>query len=219
MTPKTYYPMYADLQGRACVVIGGGRVAERKALTLLRCGASVTVVSPLVTRRLAQYARQRTIRHIKRAFRPTDVQGAWLVFAATDDQRTNARAYRAATAQRVFVNVVDQRPLCSFIAPAIFRRGPLTVAVSTGGQSPTLAKRVRSDVGQALGEGYVPMLRLLSGLRGAAKRRLPGYQERQRYFDRLVNGPVFRLVRTGRVLEARRAALQLLARQQGKRVN
>ena len=208
---NAYYPLFADLGGRRCVVVGGGLVAQRKVTTLLGFGAQVTVVSPVVTRRLAAYARQGKIRHARRVFRPADLRGAWLVYAATDDARINALVSRTTRQRRIFANIVDQTPLCSFIAPAIFRRGPLTVAVSTAGSSPSLAKKLRSEIGQRIGREYGPMLRLLANLRGVAKRHLPSYRDRKRYFDQLVHGDVFTLVRRGRVREARRAALVLLA--------
>lgn len=216
MKPKAYYPLFADLNGRRCVVIGGGLVAQRKVTTLLRYGAKITVVSPSVTRRLAAYAKQGRIRYVARRFRPADLRGAWLVYASTDDQRMNEQVFREATRRRILTNVVDQKPLCSFIAPAIVRRGALTVAVSTGGASPALAKKVRSDIGRVLGSGYVPMVRLLDGLRGVAKHALPSYADRKRYFGELVEGRVFGLMRAGKSREARRVALRVLARHAAK---
>lgn len=213
MTPRAYYPVFADLTGRQCVVIGGGLIAQRKVTTLLGYGAKVVVVSPTVTRRLAAYARQGDIRHVARRFRPADLRGAWLVYAATDDQRINELAARATRTRRIFANVVDQTPLCSFIAPAIFKRGALTIAVSTGGVSPSLAKRIRRELGERIGPEYTPMLRLLASLRGLAKQTLPSYRDRKRYFDGLVHGRVFSLVREGKTQAARRQALALLARQ------
>ena len=124
----------------------------------------------------------------------------------------NELVYRTATALRVFANVVDQKLLCSFIAPAIFRRGALTIAVSTGGGSPALAKQLRRYLQRTIGREYAPMLRLLAGLRGIAKRRLPSPRARKRYFDALVQGRVFGLVRGGKRRAARQAALALLAR-------
>lgn len=212
MENKAYYPMFADLSGRVCLVIGGGMVAQRKVTTLLGFGARITVISPMVTRRLAAYARQGTIRRLARAFQPADLRGAWLVYAATNEARINQLVYRTAERLRIFTNVVDQKPLCSFIAPAIFRRGPLTIAISTGGGSPTLAKKLRSELEETIGAEYVPMLRLLTGLRGIAKRKLPSYGDRKRYFDQLVNGRAFALARTGKLELARHEALVLLDR-------
>ena len=212
MRMHAYYPMFADLNGRRCVVIGGGLIAQRKVTTLLSYGAQIAVISPTVTKRLAAYARARKIRHAARRFRPADLRGAWLVYASTSDERINQLVYRTATAKRIFTNVVDQKPLCSFIAPAIFRRGLLTIAVSTSGASPSLAKKVRSDLARAIGADYVPMLRLLTSLRGIAKRKLPGYRDRKIYFDRLVRGRVFDLVRAGKPRAAKQAARALLDR-------
>jgi siroheme synthase-like protein len=211
MQPKTYYPIFADLTGRRCVVVGGGPVAQRKVTTLLGCGAEITVVTPTATKRLAGYARAGRVRLVSRRFRPADVAGAWLVYAATDDPAVNGVVYRTACKQRVFANVVDQTPLCTFIAPAIVRRGALTAAVSTAGGSPSLAKLVRDDVRRIL-EGYAPMLGLLRSLRGLAKRAMPDYGDRKRYFDRLVRGRVLELMRAGRPQAARREALALLSR-------
>ena len=209
MQPKTYYPVFADLNGRRCVVVGGGLVAQRKVTTLLSYGADITVVSPAVTRRLAACARKHRIRLLARRFKPGDLAGAWLVYAATDDPAVNGLVYRTALKRRVLANVVDQTPLCTFIAPAIVRRGALTAAVSTGGGSPSLAKLVRDDVGRIL-DAYAPMLGLLRSLRGAAKRAMPNYGDRKRYFDRLVRGRALELMRTGRPGAAHREALALL---------
>ena len=212
-----FYPMFADLQGRLCVVVGGGLVAQRKVTTLLSYGARITVVSPTVTRRLARYAAQRRIRYVARTFRPADLAGSCLVYGATNDERINHSVSQTAQRARIFANIVDQKPLCSFIAPAIFRRGELVVAFSTGGASPTVSKLLRRDLTATVGRDYARLVRLLGGLRGIAKRRLPSYNDRKRYFDRLVRGPVFRLVREGRTAAARHEALGVLAREAAKR--
>ncbi|MBI3311908.1 MAG: bifunctional precorrin-2 dehydrogenase/sirohydrochlorin ferrochelatase [Candidatus Omnitrophica bacterium] len=210
MGRHAYYPMFVDLNGRSCLVIGGGLIAQRKVTTLLRYGARVTVISPTVTRRLARYAAQRKIGYLSRRFRPSDLGGAWLVYAATDDQRINELVFRTATKARIFTNVVDRKPLCSFIAPAIVKRGELVIAVSTGGGSPALAKQVRRDLTGVVGVPYARMLSLLKSLRGRVRRQLPSVETRKRYFERLVAGRTFALVRSGRSDAARREALQLL---------
>jgi len=210
MKSKTYYPVFADLTGRRCVVVGGGPVAQRKVKMLLKFGACVTVVSPTVTQQLATYARQDKIRHVARRIRPTNLRGAWLVYAATDDERINELVSRYAIRARIFTNVVDQPRLCSFIAPAIVKRNDLVIAISTGGASPTLAKQLRRDIQRTVGRDYARMMGLLKSLRAVAKRKLPAYDDRKHYFARLVNGPVFGLVRTGKVAAARREALALL---------
>ncbi len=210
MVARTHYPLFADLTGRRVVVAGGGLIAQRKVAQLLRCGAQVTVVSPGITARLAAWARQGRVRHVARRCRPGDVRSVWLAIAATDDPRVNAQVSRAARRARVFANVVDRPALCSFIAPAILRRGPLTVAVSSGGASPTVAQRVRREVARVVGPEYGRLAHLLAGLRASAKRRLPTFGERKRYFARVAGGRVVRLVRSGRMRAARREAQRLL---------
>ena len=210
MLPKAYYPLFADLTGKPCVVIGAGKVAQRKVTTLLAHQARLTVISPEATKRILAYARQGRIRYLARQFHPADLRNAWLAYAATDDKKINKQVFRAAQKQRVFANIVDQTPLCSFIAPAIFRRGPLTVAVSTGGSSPSLAKRLRQELGSRIGAEYGAMLGLLASLRGIAKKKLPNYNDRKRYFDALVSGRVFALARAGRLPAAKKEALAFL---------
>ncbi len=210
MKPKAYYPLFADLRGRRCVVIGGGLVAQRKITTLLGYGADLVVISPSATARIRTYAQQGRLRYLARRFRPGDLRSTWLVYAATDDARINGQVFRTAQRMRIFTNVVDQTPLCSFIAPAIFRRDPLTIAISTGGASPSLAKRLRHDLEASIGSDYARMLKLLRSLRGVAKRQLPSYNDRKHYFDQLVRGRVFQLVRNGQPQAARRTALAIL---------
>jgi siroheme synthase-like protein len=207
---KAYYPLFADLRGRRCVVIGGGLVAQRKVTTLLRFGAKVTVVSPAATQRLRRYAKQGTIRYVPRRFKACDLDEAWLVYAATDDEAVNQRVFQTASRQRIFTNVVDQPPLCSFIAPAIMKRGELVIAISTGGASPTVAKRLRREFERTIGAEYAELLQLLKSLRPIAKRKLPSYHDRKRYFDRLIQGRTFAFVRRGKTTAARRTALALL---------
>lgn len=205
-----HYPVFLDLHGRPCVVIGGGTIAQRKVAGLLRCGAAVAVVSPDLTVRLRRLAESRRIHHVARRFRPNDLRGAWLAIAATDDETVNQAVARAAARQQLFTNVVDRPAWCSWIAPAVARRGPVTIAISTGGASPTVAKRLRHELAGVMGEAYPRMTRLLGSLRQTAKAMLPRYRDRQRYFEKLVSGPVFELVKSGKTAQARRRALALL---------
>ena len=130
--------------------------------------------------------RQRRLRHIARPFQPADLRGTWLAIAATNDSAVNAQVVRAAARRQIFTNVVDQPALCSFIAPAILRQGQLAIAISTGGASPTLAKRIRRDLAQRVRREYTPQLRLLATLRPVVHQILPSYAARKRYFDRLL---------------------------------
>lgn len=212
MRSRSYYPLFADLNSRSCVVVGGGKIAQRKVTALLAYGAKVTLISPEVTRIIAAYARQGRIRYVPRRFKKCDLDGAWLVYASTDDEGINQKVFKAAEQKHIFANIVDQKPLCSFIAPAILKRGGLTIAVSTGGASPSLAKKLKRELDASIGNQYGPMLKLLESLRGVAKNRLPKYNDRKIYFDELVHGPVFKKTKAGRYALARREAIAILNR-------
>lgn len=209
---RVYYPLFADLHGRCCVVVGGGPIAVQKIRMLRYYGAKVTVISPEASASLRTLARRGQVQHVARRFRVTDLRGAWLVVAATDDAATNQAVFEAATHRRIFCNAVDQPARCTFIVPAIVRRQPLTIAISTGGASPAMAKHLRRRIGEQIGPEYPRMLRLLRSLRPQVKRRLPDVHARRRYFERLLHRDMFHLVQWGHATAARQRALQLLDR-------
>jgi uroporphyrin-III C-methyltransferase/precorrin-2 dehydrogenase/sirohydrochlorin ferrochelatase len=134
-----YYPLMLKVKDEPCLVVGGGPVALQKARALRRAGADVTVISP----RFVPAFRRLRVRRIARRFRPGDVASRVLVIAATDDPKVNRAVSMACRKRSLPVNVVDVPELCSFIVPSILRRGPVVIAVSTGGQSPSLAKALR----------------------------------------------------------------------------
>ena len=138
-----YYPVYLDLQGKRCAVIGAGGVAERKVRQLLSAGANVTVVSPQATKALQQWANEGRLSWLRRQYKPGDLTGVFLAITATDDEATNRRVHGEATTEKVLLNVADVPALCTFIAPAVVERGPVSVAISTSGVSPALARRLR----------------------------------------------------------------------------
>ena len=145
----SYYPAFLDLHGRRCVVIGGGAVAERKVRQLLASGADVTVVSPDATPELERLADDDRLRWIRRAYAPGDLAGAWVAVAATSDGAVHRTVHDEAEREGTLLNVVDAADLCGFIAPSIVERGPVTVAISTGGASPALARKLRELIGGA----------------------------------------------------------------------
>jgi precorrin-2 dehydrogenase/sirohydrochlorin ferrochelatase len=138
-----YYPAFIDLRGKQCIVVGGGKVAERKVAALLRSGAKVTVISPFVTGVLANYSERKRIKHVKRKYRKGDLENAFIVIAATSDGRVNQYASLDAPC---LLNVVDAPELANFIVPSVIKRGPLALAVSTSGSSPALAKSIRKEL-------------------------------------------------------------------------
>lgn len=171
-----------DVRGRSCLVVGGGRVAHEKVLGLLDCDAEVTVVAPEIDDEIATLP----VHLLQRPFRASDVVRRFLVVAATSDGLVNACVSSAADERGTPCNVADSPELCSFILPAIVRRDPIAVAVSTGGASPALAQRLRDDIGQVVTERHAELAERLQALRPWAKRELPGYAERRDYFRRLV---------------------------------
>jgi precorrin-2 dehydrogenase / sirohydrochlorin ferrochelatase len=177
-----YYPVCLDLRGRSCLVVGGGRVACEKAAGLVACGAQVLVVAPDVDDELAALP----VEVVRRSFRRSDVVGRFLAIAATNDRLVNASVSSVAAEQGIPCNVADDPELCSFILPAILRRDPITVAVSTGGASPALAQRLRRDIGELVTERHANLAEQLQDLRPWAKRELPTYEARRDYFAQLV---------------------------------
>jgi uroporphyrin-III C-methyltransferase / precorrin-2 dehydrogenase / sirohydrochlorin ferrochelatase len=162
-------PILLDLCGRPVVVVGGGQVAERKVEGLLECGACVTLISPEVTPAIEQWAEAGAIRLERRRFLPGDLGHARLAYAATSDPEVNQAVRAEADDKSIWLNVVDQPALCDFFVPALVRRGDLTVAVSTNGASPALARRIREELERRFGPEYETALRELRGLRDACQ--------------------------------------------------
>jgi precorrin-2 dehydrogenase / sirohydrochlorin ferrochelatase len=161
------YMACLDVAGRRCVVVGDGGLAVEKAAGLAGCGAVVDVVEPPRYRRRV-------------------LKGAFLVVAATTDRSLGERVYRDAERRSMLCNVADMPDLCNFILPAVHREGPIAVAVSTGGASPALAKRLRDDVARLVGPKHAELAEELRALRPEVKRRFLTYEERRDYFDALV---------------------------------
>lgn len=166
-----FFPIFLNIEGQKCVVVGGGAVAERKVMALLECKASVTLISPETTPALGKLAKAGSIERVARAYRKGDLQGVRLAIAATDDVEVNARVASEARERGVLVNVVDDLLLSEFIVPSVLRRGDVTVAVSTGGKSPALARKIRTDLEQKISSGYGPLATLLAELRTSMKER------------------------------------------------
>jgi len=177
-----YYMACLDLRDRRVLVVGGGPVALEKAHGLLACGARVTVVAPEV---VPQFHELDVVWRPRR-YRGSDLRGAFLVVAATSDTRVNERVHANAEARGMLCNVADVPELCNFILPAVHREGPIAVAVSTGGASPALAKRIRTDVARLIGPRHAELAERLRALRPEAKQRFATYEARRDWFEQLV---------------------------------
>lgn len=190
-----YYPLFIDLRGRACLVVGGGRVAERKVFGLLRAGARVHVISPNLTPRLVMLAAKKRIAITPPAYRKADLEvregtgrrAPLLVFTATNDPAAQASIQRDAEAAGALVNARDDRSRSSFLAPATFAQGDLQVAISTSGSSPALARRLRRHLRLALGREYQAYFSFLREARRHLCKTIPSHPRRARLLRRLTN--------------------------------
>jgi precorrin-2 dehydrogenase/sirohydrochlorin ferrochelatase len=191
------YPIFAVIEDKPCLVVGGGPVGERKVRDLLTAGARVTVASPGLTPALAELARAGRIRHLAEDFTPEQLRGMVLVMAATDDPQVNARVAAAAQERSIWVNVADGPEFCSFIVPAQVRRGDLTLAIGTGGASPALARKLRQELQQRFGPEYGPYLTVLKGVRARLLGERRGHPGNAALFHRLVDSPLLETVAGG----------------------
>ena len=184
MTTTPFYPIYLDLRGRKALIVGGGPVATGKAAGMIAAGARVTVIALSAGADIAQWAREAKLAWHARAFREADLDGQFIVVAATDDRALNALVYQLADAQGRVANAADDLDNCNFIAPAVAQRGPLQVAVSTSGASPALAKQLRDRIAaEVLTEDNATLAEFLGRWRPAVKDELPTYQRRQAFWE------------------------------------
>jgi uroporphyrin-III C-methyltransferase/precorrin-2 dehydrogenase/sirohydrochlorin ferrochelatase len=219
-----YFPLFADLNGRRVLVVGGGEVAERKVRLLLEAGAQVDVVAPVLNEWLSTRLAARPdpvvsahwqpgqLRWIARSFDATQLRGVVLVIAATSDRTVNAAVAEAADAMATLANVVDDAELSGFIVPAIVDRSPLVIAVSSGGTAPVLARLVRERIEVLVDESAGALASLLERWRSRIKAAIPDLATRRRFYESVVHGAVALAVRRGRSVEAeQRLAFEIAA--------
>ena len=208
------YPLFADLAGLPVLVVGGGSVAERKAAALLDAGARVRVGAPWLNPALTQWAAAGRIEHLAGEFQPAWLDEVWLVIAATDDRAINAEVAARAGERRILANVVDDPALSRFQVPAVIDRAPLTIAISTAGAAPVLARRLREQLEAQLDHALGPLVALAQRHRPAIARRLPDLAARRRFYDWLHDGPVMALMRSAQPEQAEQALLEALRQPQ-----
>ena len=166
-----YYPVYLNLKGRPCVILGGGRVAEGKISRLREAGARITVISPQVTPAIRAAAQEGHLNWCDREYQDGDLLQAFLAIAATNVRGVNRQIFQEAERQNVLLNVVDDAPLCTFIAPSIVERGPVTLAISTAGASPALARKLRESLTHDPVLDWADLAGVMSQVRSQVKKR------------------------------------------------
>jgi uroporphyrin-III C-methyltransferase/precorrin-2 dehydrogenase/sirohydrochlorin ferrochelatase len=206
------FPLFADLRGRAVLVVGGGAVAERKVQALLRAGALPRVGAPQLSSPLQDMARTLRIQWLQGPFEKHWLaDDIWLVIAATDDAATNQAVAAAAHERRLFANVVDDAVLSAFHVPAVVERGPLQIAISSGGGAPMVARHVRRQIEVLFDSAWGQLAELVGDKRAQIRARFPELGARRRFFDRLIEGPLLGLLRRRQSIAAECQLLQDMA--------
>ncbi len=194
-----YLPLFVDLKGKSCLVVGGGTVANRKTRALLRVQARVSVVAPKLNKDLSELSRTGVIQHIPTVFSEELVADKFLVFTATDDVNVNTRVYQAASRARCLVNSVDDPKRSNFISPAVVDRSPLLVAISSGGAAPVLARRLRAKLEQELPKRLGDLARLAEKFRETVKKVFSTLRQRRQFWEDTLEGPIAEAVLRGDV--------------------
>lgn len=192
-----YYPIYLDIKNRNCLVIGGGSVGTRKALTLLACGANVTVVSKTATEKLHQLSNNGMIKLKKRTFQTTDLDDRFLVIGATDNQELNFQIHAAAERRGLLCNIADCPEACNFILPSILNRGDLIIAISTSGKSPAFAKKLRKQLETEFGDEYAEFLRLMGAIRKKLLSENHEPEAHKHLFEQLIERDLVQMIKNG----------------------
>jgi len=198
-----FLPIFLNIRGRRCAVIGGGEVAARKVSLLLEAGGAVTVYSPKLCAALAELRDAGRLQHVAERFSEGMLDGCAIAIAATDDDAVNRQVSEAAIQRNVPVNVVDQPELCSFIVPSIVDRSPVVVAVSTGGASPVLARLIRARLETLIPTAYGRLAQLVESFRDKVKARFTHSPKRRVFWEDVLQGPVAELVFAGQEEDAR----------------
>lgn len=192
------YPLYLRLNNEKCLVVGGGKVAERKIKSLLDAEAAVTVVSPQLTPALYVLKEQAKIKHIERTYQEKDLAGSFLVICATDNKELNRKVAEQCLARKILVNVVNDPPQSNFFVPAVVRQGSLSIAVSTDGKSPLLAARIREQLEKTYGSEYADFLELLGQVRVDILEKEPDPETRRKILEQIVQSDIINLLKEKR---------------------
>jgi precorrin-2 dehydrogenase/sirohydrochlorin ferrochelatase len=195
---KRLFPLFLKLEGRKCLVVGAGEIAESKVASLLGTGAELHVVAPQATRRINWWAQSARIRWHKRKFRPSDLTGCFLVVAATSSRVLHEQIFRLANRKNIICNVVDVPELCDFYYPAIVQRGALQIAVSTAGESPALAQRLRKQFEAEFGPEYEEWIKQLGEERQRLRTKIKSSAQLNKRLHQMASEGAFQKFLQGR---------------------
>lgn len=199
------YPVLLNLKNKKCVVIGGGIVAERKVRALLETGAIITIISPELTENLRRFAEEKNITHLARDYETGDLEFSYIAFGATSDIKTNEKIFQEAAENRVLVNIADKPEKCSFFVPSVVKRGDLSIAISTDGKSPALAKHLREKLEKQIGPEYGQYLEMLSEFRQSAKEKYTNSPAKiDKAFQKVFRSEALELISHGDVSQAKK---------------
>jgi len=190
-----YYPIHLDIQNRNCLVVGGGGVGTRKVITLLKCRAKVTVVSPVISERLQNLAESAPLTLKPRPYRTADLEGMFLVIGATDDEQLNRQISSDAECRNTLCNIADRPEICNFILPSIVQRDDLVITISTSGRSPALAKKLRKTLERKFGEEYGDFLQLLGAIRNKLLSQAHEPEAHKPLFEQLIDSDLIAMIR------------------------
>ena len=208
---RDLFPAFLNIQGKTCIIIGGGDVAGRKAESLMECGADTTVISPRVTPRLEAWVKKGQLTWRKKTFTPEDLDTAFAVFAATDSSDENKRIVDACRQKDILVNAADEPRLCDFFVPSVLRRKSLSIAVSTEGKSPLLAKNIREALEEVITADYGEFLEMLGSARSQIRDSVTDISQRRTIYEKLVSQDMLALVKAGKLKEAKERIEQCIS--------
>ena len=189
------FPVMLCVRDRRCLVVGGGGVGTRKVMALLKCGARVTVVSPVISERLQNLAESAPLTLKPRPYRTADLEGVFLVIGATDDEALNRQISRDAENRNILCNIADRPEVCNFILPSIVQRKDLVITISTSGKSPALAKKMRKTLEGQLGDEYGELLQLMGAIRKKLLSQAHEPEVHKPLFEQLINSDLSSMIR------------------------
>ncbi|EKE04026.1 MAG: siroheme synthase [uncultured bacterium] len=197
-----YYPIMINIADKKCIIVGGGNVASRKVKSLLEYGAKITVISNNLCSELEKLNNHGRIEWFARNYEAGDLGEASLVFAATNDSDVNRQVYQEARKKGIPVNIADMPELCDFIVPSKIEQGDLTIAISTNGNSPALAKKIRIELEEKYGPHYVQFLDLMGNIRNSGMQEIADPEKREALYKELVYSDVLSILEKGDIAQA-----------------